>query len=203
MANKVLKVEARTEMGSGASRRARAEGSIPAVIYGHEEPRHVLVNRREFNATFKHLNESEIITLEMGKDKVEVLIKDYQSNITMGELVHIDFFEIEKGKVLKTHVALHVEGTAIGVRNGGILEAPLHELEIECLPKDLPEVIVVDVTDLDGSTAIHVRDIEAPAGVKILTNGDQVVASVTHAKAETASGEEGEEDNEEAAASEE
>jgi large subunit ribosomal protein L25 len=204
MADKVLHVEERSGRGTSDSRRSRSAGLVPAVVYGHSEPRHILVNRREFNVVFKHISESEIITLKLGKDDVQVLIKDYQSDIVRGELTHLDFYEIEKGKLLKTRVSLHVHGTPIGVREGGILEAPLHELEVECLPKDLPATIEVDISELAGSAAIHVRDLEVPAGVKVLTNGDQVVAAVTHAKAEvTEEAEEGEEDAEEAEASEE
>jgi large subunit ribosomal protein L25 len=183
MAEKVLNVEARTEKGSSASRRARAAGLIPAVVYGHAEPRHILVNHREFRTVFKHISESEIITLKIGKDKVDVLVKDYQNDMVRGEIAHLDFFEIEKGKSLKTHVPLHLEGTPEGVREGGILEATVHELEIECLPKDLPETITVDISSLISGHALHVGDIALPKGVKVLTSSDMVVAAVTHAKA--------------------
>lgn len=184
MAEKVLTVEERTEKGSSASRRARHEGIIPAVVYGHEAPRHILVNAREFRAVFKHISESEIVTLKLGKEKIQVLVKDYQADMIKGNLIHLDFYEIEAGKTLKTNVALHIVGTPAEVRQGGILEAPLHELEIECLPKDLPESIEVDVSDLDTSSAMHVGDIKAPEGVKILTNEDQLIAAVTFAKEE-------------------
>lgn len=196
MADKVLNVEAREGKGTSDSRRARAEGKIPAVVYGHSEPRHVLINRREFSATFKHISESEIVTLKLGKNEIKVLIKDYQSDMVRGELMHIDFFEIEAGKTLKARVPLHVHGTPVGVREGGILEAPLHELEIECLPKDLPASIEIDISNLETSAALHVRDIAVPEGVNVLTNEDQVVAAVTHAKAEVVETEEeeGEED---------
>jgi large subunit ribosomal protein L25 len=206
MSDKVLQVEERSAKGTGDSRRARAQGFIPAVVYGHNDPKHVLVNRREFNATFKHITESEIITLKLGKNDIQVLIKDYQSDIVRGELLHIDFFEIEAGKTLKTHVPLHVHGTPLGVREGGILEAPLHELEIECLPKDLPASIEVDVADL--VEAMHVSDLTPPPGVTFLTSPEQLIAAITHARAEVEETEDEEEAvegevNEEAEASEE
>lgn len=184
MSEKVLHVETRQAKGTADSRRARHAGLIPAVVYGHREPQHLLVNRREFGATFKHITESEIITLKLGKEDLHVLVKDYQSDVVKGELLHLDFYEVEAGKALRTHVPLHVTGTPVGVREGGVLEAPIHELEIECLPKDLPEGISVDVSKLSGSESIHVRDLKVPSGVKILTSEDQVVAAVTHAKAE-------------------
>ena len=184
MAEKVLNMTVRSDFGSAASRRIRKEGNIPAVVYGHQEAQHFLVNRREFRAAFKHISESEIITLKVDKSDMQVLIKDYQMDIVRGELLHLDFYEIEKGKKLRTHLPIRLHGTPVGVREGGILEAPLHELEIECLPKDLPESIELDVSDLQSSAALHVRDISPPDGVKILTHDDQVLAAVTHAKAE-------------------
>ncbi len=204
MSDKVLHVEERSAKGTGNSRRARAQGLVPAVVYGHDAPQHVLVNRREFNAVFKHITESEIITLKLGKNDIQVLIKDYQMNIMKGELIHLDFYEIEAGKTLKTRVPLHLHGTPAGVREGGILEAPLHELDIECLPKNLPASIEIDIAGL--VEALHVSDVTAPAGVKILTNEDQLVAAITHARAEVEETEGEEEEgmvDEEAEASEE
>lgn len=193
MAKKSLTVKERTEFGSAASRRSRGDGFIPAVVYGHSGAQHCLVNNREFNAAFKYISESEIITLKLDKTELQVLIKDYQIDILRDRVLHLDFYEIEMGKVLRTHLPIHLEGTPLGVREGGILEAPLHELDIECLPKDLPENVTIDISDLQTSAALHVKDIEPPKGVKILTHGDQVVAAVTHAKAEVEEVEETEE----------
>ena len=198
MAEKVLYVKNRNEIGSAASRRFRREGLIPAVVYGRQTVQHFLINRREFKATFKHISESEIITLKLDKADFHVLIKDYQTDAVRNELSHLDFYEIEKGKLLRAHVPIVLQGNPIGVREGGVLEVPLHELDIECLPKDLPESIEVDISNLQNATALHVRDIVPPAGVKIHTHGDQVLAAVTHAKVEvTEVAEEDEEPTEE------
>ncbi len=182
MSEKVLTVQERIETGSAASRRVRGEGLVPAVVYGHAPPQHILVDKREFRTAFKHISESEIITLKIGKKKVQVLIKDYQMDVVRGELSHLDFFEIEAGKIVRTHVPVHFTGNAQGVREGGILEAPVHELEIECLPKDLPSEISVDVSELVTGSSIHVGDLAVPQGVKILTSEEMVVAAVTHAR---------------------
>lgn len=174
----VLNGRPRTEFGSGAAGRLRRDGQIPAVIYGHTEPLHCSVSGRDFYNTFHTVSESTIITLAVGKDKREVLIKEYDEDITTGRIRHIDFFEIEKGKKLRTHIAIEFEGSPIGVREGGILEHHIYQLEIECLPKDIPEHLIVDVSPLNIDEALHVRDLAIPEGVRVLTAEDQTVASI-------------------------
>jgi large subunit ribosomal protein L25 len=118
-----------------------------------------------------------------GKSR-DVLIRDYQENTISGEITHVDFYEIERGKVLRTNVGLHLDGAAVGIREGGILESFVHELEVECLPKDLPEGINVDITNLEIGHSIHVRDLEAPPGVEILNSPDQVICTIAYKRAE-------------------
>ncbi len=194
MAQIVLSGEPRTGIGKGAARALRREGRIPAVVYGHSEPLHLSVSAREFHKTFHHISESMIFTVEVGKEKREVLIKDYVEDITTGSITHLDFFEIERGKKLRTHVAIELVGSSIGVREGGILDQTIHDVEIECLPKDIPEKIVVDVTNLEKEHSIHVSDLVVGTGVKILTGEDQTVVSVVIPRAEASEdGEEAEE----------
>jgi large subunit ribosomal protein L25 len=98
----------------------------------------------------------------------------------------VDFYEIESGRVLRAHVSVHLKGNPTGVRDGGILEAPLHEVEVECLPKDLPERLIVDISELDVNQSIHTGDLKLGDGVKLLSPDDQVVALVKFAKEESA-----------------
>ena len=174
----VLNGQPRTEFGSGAAGRLRRDGQIPAVVYGHTEPLHCTISGRDFYNTFHTVSESTIVTLAVGKEKREVLIKEYDEDITTGKIRHIDFFEIEKGKRLRTHIAIEFEGSPIGVREGGILEHHIYQLEIECLPKDIPEHLIVDVSPLKVDDVLHVRDLPIPEGVRILTPEDQTVASI-------------------------
>lgn len=182
MSTKTLEAIERTDLGTSGARRLRRDKKIPAVIYGHGEPKLVYIDSHTFELKFKHVSENEIINLTLGKETVEVLIKDYQSDILKGKVTHLDFYEVEKGKLLKTHVPIKLVGSPKGVREGGIMENPLHELEVECFPKDLPEFIEINVADLDTGHALHTGDVVAPANVKILNNHDQVVAFVGHAK---------------------
>lgn len=193
MEQKTLQAENRTALRSAASRRLRRAGKIPAVVYGSKDPISIIIDEREFRHQFKVVSESQIIRLTVDGADHDVLIKAYQEDIITGALEHIDFYEIEKGKVLRTNIAVHVHGSAVGVREGGILEHQLHSVEIECLPKDIPEDLSVNVEELEVGHALHVSDIVVPDGVKILNNGDQVVVTVAAARAEIVEEEEEEE----------
>jgi len=199
MEQKTLQADPRTELRSAASRRLRRAGKIPAVIYGSQAPLSITLDAHEFRQQFRVISESQIIQLTVDGKAHDVLIKDYQEDIITGRLKHIDFYEIEAGKMLRTNVAVHIEGSAIGAREGGILEHQLHSLEVECLPKDIPEGFAVNVEELEVGHSLHVSDIVVPEGVKILNCLDQVVVIVAAARAEIVEeeeeieGEEGEE----------
>ncbi len=201
MEGKSLATEIRHERKKGAARRLRRNGRIPAVVYGHEEAVPISIDAVEFTRKFKHISESTIITLDAGEKKFDVLIKDYQIDVLKNRVLHLDFYEITAGQALTTHIPVHVEGSPAGEREGGIFEHPLYEVEIECIPKDLPEDIKVDVSNLQIGDSIHVGDLTPPEGVKILTSEDQIVALVSAPQAEEEPAE-GEEEEGEAAAEE-
>jgi large subunit ribosomal protein L25 len=184
MEQKNLEYTVRTERKKGPARRLRREGKIPSILYGHSKPLPIVIDRHELHTKFKGISESTIITLQSGEETHEVLVKDYQEDLVRDEILHIDFYEIEKGKLLKTHVPVHLVGTALGVKEGGILEILSHELEVECLPKDLPEALSVDISTLDLGQSIHVRDMDAEEGVRFLTPGDQVVCTIARKRIE-------------------
>jgi large subunit ribosomal protein L25 len=184
MEQKTLTAQSRKAYGSADSRRQRRNGKIPAVIYGHAAPKGLVIDAHEFNTKFMTISESTIINLQVDGDSHDVLIRDYQEDTVSGAITHVDFYEIERGKTLRTNVGLHLNGAAIGIREGGILESFVHELEVECLPKDLPEAIVIDITNLEIGHSIHVRDLEAPSGVQILSSVDQVICTIAHKRAE-------------------
>jgi large subunit ribosomal protein L25 len=184
MEAKTLQAVERTDLRKGPSGRLRRDGKIPAIIYGHREPRPVTIDQREFRSVFKSFSESTIVTIQVGEDSYDVLLKDYQDDILKDDIIHLDFFEVEAGKTLRTHIPVHITGTARGVREGGILEVLLRDLEVECLPRDIPEEFVVDVSGLDVGDTIHVADIPAPESVKILTHEDQTVVLVAHQRVE-------------------
>ncbi|MDC7232395.1 MAG: 50S ribosomal protein L25 [Spirochaetales bacterium] len=203
MEQKTLSVIERTEFKKGPAKKLRSEGLIPAVVYGHTDPLHIAVNASEFAKKFKVVTENTIIKLELGKKSLEVLVKAVDEDIVTETVKHIDFYEFEKGKTLKTHVPVHLIGNAVGAKEGGNLEHKLHELEIECLPKDLPEAIEVEISALGMGDSIHVSEVTVAEGIKILNPETQTVVVVTAPKAAAVATEEGEEAEEAAEGSEE
>lgn len=184
MEEKTLAAEERKRLGKGEAGRLRRQGKIPGIIYGHVQPKPIVVDAYEFNTKFQHISESTIIKLHLDEQIHEVLIRDFQEDVTSGRVTHIDFYEVEKGKMLRTNVSVLLRGTAVGLREGGVLETFVHELEVECLPASLPERIEVDVSDLALGHSIHVRQMPVPEGVRVLNSPDQVVCTIVHKRLE-------------------
>jgi len=181
----ILQAKSRQKMGSVESRRIRKSGRIPAVIYGRSgKAVSIDLDSIEFIQGTKGISESTIVKVDVSGKSYDAFVKDTQRNIIDGKILHIDFYEVESGVTLRANVSVHLHGNPIGVREGGMLENPVHEIEVECLPKDLPERIDIDIAGLKVNQSLHVRDIPLAAGVKLLSNPDQVVALVKFAKAE-------------------
>ncbi|QEN06220.1 50S ribosomal protein L25 [Thiospirochaeta perfilievii] len=183
MDKRTLSVVKRTSVGKNSLKSLRKEGFIPAVMYGHSDNTLFSVNEREFGKKFKVISENTIIDLKDGKDVYHVLIKDFDEDVLKGNILHLDFYEVEKGKSLNTIVPLHIEGSSVGVRLGGSLETLVHEIQVECLPKDIPEEIIVNIENLEIGQSIHVKDLAEIKGVKFLTSPEQVITHVTKAGA--------------------
>jgi large subunit ribosomal protein L25 len=187
MSQVVFAAKKRTDLGSGNTRRLRKAGRIPGVVYGRSgKSLSIDVDALEFTNGIKGISESTIVKLDVEGETHEAFVKDTQWSIISGEVLHVDFYEIERGVMLRAKVAVHASGNPAGVREGGILELPTHEIEVECLPKDLPERIDVDIAELKVNQSIHVRDLKLGEAVKIITSGDQVIALVKFAKADSA-----------------
>jgi large subunit ribosomal protein L25 len=188
MRNVVLAAANRQKSGSAESRRLRRKGRIPAVLYGRTGKAISLdLDALEFVRGVKGISESTIVKVEIDGKSHDAFVKEIQRNIIDGNIIHVDFYEVESGVVLRAKVSLHIVGSPIGVRDGGNLENPLHEIEVECLPKDLPEKIEVDVSNLKVNQSLHVRDIPLNEGVKLVSAADKVVALVKFVRAEAAS----------------
>ena len=185
---KALSARLRTaDFGSAGSRRLLRNGEIPAVVYGKSEPLHVIVNAHEFEMKKSGFSESTLITLSVeGDGDHMVFVKSYQEDLLRRCVHHIDFFEITAGHMVRTHVRVELDGNPVGCRAGGVLDQVIHELEIECLPKDLPEVIKADVSALDINESFRVDQLVIPAGIKVLADGDAAIASVKMVKEEAA-----------------
>ena len=186
MTNVQFAAQKRTVRGSAAVSRLRRSGRIPAVIYGHNETVSLDLDEREFVGGIKGITESTIVKVAFDGTAHDAFVKSTQRNITTGKILHVDFYEIEPGKVLRTKVSVKTFGNPVGVRDGGILEVPLHDIEIECLPKDLPPRIDVDISGLKANQAVHVRDLNLAEGVKLISSADKVIALVKFARQDKA-----------------
>lgn len=186
MEQKTLSAAKRTVLKKGANHLLRRQGKIPAVVYGNLEATPVAIDEKEFATKFRTVSENMIIDLKIDGISHDVLVKDYQEDLRLGKILHIDFYAIDKDKLLRSRVPVRLSGSAKGARDGGIVELHVHELEVECKPRDLPAEFVLDITQLESGHGFHVRDIPVPEGVKVLNSPDQAIVSITHAKVEAA-----------------
>ena len=183
MSQVVLKARNRKSNGSGEAGRVRRSGKIPAVLYGRSgKAISIEMDVRDFLTSTKNISESTIVKVDVDGKSYDAFVKDTQRNILNGSILHVDFYEVESGVLLRAKVSIQLKGNPVGVREGGVLEFPLHEIEVECLPKDLPERIELDVSSLGANQSIHVRDLKLGEGSKILTNPEQVIALVKFIK---------------------
>ncbi len=174
-----LAVTKREERGK-ATKKLRTAGKIPAVVYGPKEASIALsVDGAAFEKLFKQTGESSIIELSGLDGKKEVLVQDVVIDPLRGEIIHVDFYAIEKGKELTLDVPLTFVGEAPALKLGGTLTKVMHEIEVTCEASKLPKEIIVDVTLLvDLETQIHVKDLVLPAGVRTDDDPEGVVALI-------------------------
>lgn len=182
--NNQIAVRPRGEFGNNASRRARRQGLIPAVIYAKgQETKAIYVEAGEWESISKHHH--HIVYLLDGDDKQAALVREVQFNHLKNHFVHIDFQKVDAGELIHSTINLHGVGQSVGVAHGGVMEQPVHELAVECRPDALIDVINVDISALDIGGSICVKDISVPAGVKVLANAEMVVFHVARPKLET------------------
>src|SRR5215470_4688059 len=181
MAEIVVSARSRSEKGKNINRRLRAEGLIPGVLYGAKKDTvHVAVSPKEIGSILRSASgENTLFDLDLGGTKRKVILKEYQVEPVKGRLLHADFYEVALDKTIEVSVHVELKGTPVGVKvQGGILDFVTRELEIECLPTDIPEKIVVDVSELELGKHIRVSDLKVTDKVKILTEPDVVIVHV-------------------------
>jgi large subunit ribosomal protein L25 len=191
-----LVAETREASNKGAARKIRREGRIPAVLYGEGEPKAISIDAKDWFVRFRNTSSNTIVALKLGKDEHNVLVKDIQDDILTDKVKHIDFYAIHAGQKLNTQVPVHWEGSPIGVREGGILEHKIEELEVICLPKDIPAFFTVDISGLAIGDSLHVGDIAIPEGVEVKNDPTETLVVVSHAQAIVEPEEEGEGEDE-------
>ena len=178
-----LTAQVREKAGKGVARGLRRNQMVPAVLYSHGKAMPISMGNKDVT---KILNteggEHALINLKLegGKQGAEklALIKDYQIDPRNGALIHVDLMEIAMNEKVKIPVTVHLTGSSIGVKEGGILQHGVREVEIECLPTQIPEHLEINISALKVNESVHVRDIQVAEGVKILTDGDATIATI-------------------------
>ncbi|SEP00379.1 50S ribosomal protein L25/general stress protein Ctc [Nitrosovibrio sp. Nv6] len=176
-----ISAKKRTLQGKGASRRLRGSGTVPGVIYGGESPAQAI--QLDHNSLYHQLKQeafhASILSMEVEGQKERVLLRDIQMHPFKLQVLHIDFQRVDPNKKIHMKVPLHFmnEEIAPGVKlSSGIVSRVLTELDVSCLPKDLPEFISVDLADLAAGNTIHLSDLQLPEGVEVpsLVKGDDL-----------------------------
>ena len=186
-----LNAEPRSDLGKGASRRLRRAGKVPAILYGGgQDPQPLVLNHLDvLNQLKNEAVYSHVLTLKLGDRTESVVLRDLQRHPFKPTILHLDFLRVSADRKLRVHVPLHFinEEISRGVKQqGGVVSRALIDLEIACLPKDLPEFIEVDIANLGVGEALHLTRIPLPSGVeladKIVPGSDQdvVVVSIHH-----------------------
>ena len=178
-----LKAQPRTGAGTVEAKKARHAGLVPAVIYGRHlgKPQNLQLDAKELKAALgKTTGEHVLVDLEIaGGEKTLALIQDVQHHALKRHIMHLDFHALRADEKMHTTVPVVVFGESSGVKNsGGIIEQLLRSIEVECLPKDLPDSIVIDVTPLEIGDAIHIKDLPLPEGVTALGNPETSVLHI-------------------------
>jgi large subunit ribosomal protein L25 len=188
-ASNLVEAQPRTERGKNEARRVRRSGRVPAVLYGaKKETLAISVNPKQIARILtSESGHNSIFDLQVGEERTKAMIVDWQYEPIRGALLHIDLKRIAMDQRLKVAVPILLKGEAAGVKQqGGILEQVLREVELECLPGDIPGHIDVDVSELAFGKLLRVSDLPPLATVKFLTDPNQTVAHVIAVKEEVA-----------------
>ncbi len=182
-----LKVKLRDKIGTGYARKLRKKGGLPAILYGP----HLKINlpleieQEDLRELISRLSKGEtVITLNIINEKKnkerEVIVKDVQRDWLKEGLQHIDFYEITQGEEVSTAVPLSFIGEAKGEKLGGVVEHLLREVKVECLPRNIPSHIEIDVSSLDIGDYVNIKDLTIPSGVKVVNHPEERVVTVLH-----------------------
>ena len=176
-----LPVEPR-ETGKKAAKATRNAGKVPCVLYGpHTEPVHFATEILALRPLI-HTTQSYLIALSVDGEDHEAIVKDIAFHPVTDRPIHVDFQALTRGEMFTITVPLHVEGASPGVLAGGQLAQPLHEIEVRCLPMDIPGSISVDISGLEVGDSLHVSDLSVGDTVEVLTDAERTVVTVVAPK---------------------
>jgi large subunit ribosomal protein L25 len=182
-----LEIRNREDTGKGASRRLRREGFVPGILYGKKtEALPLAVASLTLKKIIANENENAIIKLTGGgkASGKNVLIKDWDRDTMTRDPLHVDLYEIDMTKTVRVHVPLEFTGKARGLTEGGIVSPVVRQIEVECLPTDIPDHLTVDVTELGVGDSIHIEDLTVPNNVKKVFHDNYTIVTVAYIKEE-------------------
>lgn len=192
-----LSAQTRRSTGKGTANQLRRRGLLPAVVYGKDHPAQpVAVGIRDMQAILRRAHGAHLISLKVDGASYPVLLKEVQRHPVSGQLLHVDFQAVDLTQKVTAHVPVVLVGESKRQADGGVIQAGLHQVEVRCLPTELPDAIEVDVSGLKMGGSLSVGDLQVPEGVEILTPAEDVVVAVINPARATAA----EQKEEEAAA---
>ncbi|HHY14062.1 MAG TPA: 50S ribosomal protein L25/general stress protein Ctc [Thermoanaerobacterales bacterium] len=175
----VLNAEIRDKSGKGYSRKLRRQGMVPVVLYGQDiESLTLAVNAKDLERIIKHYGRNVLINLKSDNDENTVMLREVQKSIIQDDIIHADFFKISLEELIEVTVPIVLLGDAIGIKDGGILQNQLRELTIKALPTEIPDVIELDITDLEFGETLSVADVEVAPGIEVQNEPEEIIASV-------------------------
>lgn len=183
MTEAVLRIETRSTKGSRAARALRQISKVPGIIYSHgEEALKISLDPKEIQAVV--MAGKSVIDIEKAGKRDKAIVREIQWCHLGREILHVDLGLVKADEKVRLHVPVHTKGMSPGVNSGGVLEMPLHALDIECLVTNAPSAIIVNIGDMQIGSTVHVRELQLPEGVKVLNDPDLVVIHVVERKAE-------------------
>ena len=182
-----LAASKREGAGTQIAKKLRAQGIVPAIVYGgHQDTYPIQVDAIAFRDVLKSSASENILVnlqIEGAKEKDKLaLIQDVQHHALNGQILHIDFNAVSENEEIHARVPVELQGEPAGVKQGGVLEQMLYEIEVHCLPKNLPSVVEADISALEVGDSLHIKDFVLGEGVEATLDGDVVVALVSEAR---------------------
>lgn len=181
----VLQAKERKDLRTSELRKIRETGNIPAVVYGRKvESKPVFVSSADLTKTIRNVGRNGVISLDIDGSTHDVVLSDYQEDFIKKEIIHVDFLAVDKSSKINVTVRLVLSGEAAGVKDGGVLQQPVHELSITSTPSEIPQQIEVDVTNLQVGETLKVSDILYQGSFTINHEEEEVIASILPPKQE-------------------
>src|SRR5256884_5878222 len=180
MAEKKLSANLRDGGGKGSARKLRAQGKVPAILYGHGmEPVKVAIDDRDlYHVLHTEAGANVLVDLQIGKDRHLAMPREIQRDHIRGRFLHVDFLVVRRDEKINVDVPVHLVGESHGVKEGGVVEHHLWDLKVECLPTNVPQSIEADISALGIGEILTVAQISVPSGVTVLTPSEETIVSV-------------------------